>query len=56
MSTMIKDKDTGTWVTVAGGHRMWVGTKADGNIGASTSSVQVYGSFTYRTKDWYNGD
>lgn len=30
--------------------------KADGNIGAAATSIQVYGSFTYRTKDWYEGN
>lgn len=30
--------------------------KADGNIGAAATSIQVYGSFTYRTKDWYEGE
>jgi len=30
--------------------------KADGNIGGAANVIRVYGSFTYRTKDWYNGN
>lgn len=30
--------------------------KADGNIGAASNSVKVYGSFTYKTKEWYEGE
>ncbi len=30
--------------------------KADGNIGGAANTVRVYGSFTYRTKDWYEGE
>lgn len=30
------------------------GLKADGDIGSMPGPVRVYGSFTYRTKDWYS--
>ena len=53
---LIGESGNNRWVAltniVAGGTAL----KADGNIGAAADTVHIYGSFTYRTKDWYEGE